>query len=810
MIFAEVIGMKHGILTAAFLMASAGFASADYVIIVANVGGQEQKTLAGTGMQGMQGMQGMMGGAGMQGGGPPMGGAGMMGRGSPPSGGAGMGGGPPMGGAGMMGRGSPPSGGAGMGGGPPMGGAGMGGAGMRGMMGMAGGGGAGMRGMMGMAGGGGGAGMMGMQGMRGGMMMGMQGMRGGMMMGMQGMMGMMDVGSTDADDVPEYIIAVVEVKPKQLGSLTKNLEKHGYASVELPARLGKSCQLLKKPSFGELFVITEDKDKPVPTVSARFRERFERLVKEKPSISELLDHAEWTLQHGLVDKFPSVMDELVKIDKSNPAAVAYLKVKADLERPTRNEPWVATLRRSLLDRFKMTETPHYLLVHNAAHETAVEVKTHSEHLENSFRGYYYWFALKGIALPVPQNRLGVVLTSNESVFEQLHKILTPGPVVVDGFFARREGLTVMHSQRQDDMYQALSKYWENWKGKGFQRTELLAGNGKWSGAPPSIKAEQTQGWVKTMEAQMLALMLKALEQEAELATVSHEASRQLLFASGLLPRNVAVPEWILFGMGSFFETPLQSPWPTIGAPNPYYLPRWRELKSKDPNKGGLEKTSLETLRKVVTDGYFRNLPPDGKGESEEHLLHEHALRKGRTVAWSLTYFLAQQKLDGLRRYFAELSKLPRDIELDDTVLLDCFARAFGCMDTNNKVNDAELKKLANEWYGYWQTVHFESESIMRDIRKKIAEKVKESQENAQKENQGNSGQQPGASLLPGMNPGGAPSGKPVATPPGLGQPQRGPQQGRPQQGGAAPPGGPTPPAQPAQPAPPARRRGGSS
>ena len=92
MIFAEVIGMKHGILTAAFLMASAGFASADYVIIVANVGGQEQKTLAGTGMQGMQGMQGMMGGAGMQGGGPPMGGAGMMGRGSPPSGGAGMGG----------------------------------------------------------------------------------------------------------------------------------------------------------------------------------------------------------------------------------------------------------------------------------------------------------------------------------------------------------------------------------------------------------------------------------------------------------------------------------------------------------------------------------------------------------------------------------------------------------------------------------------------------------------------------------------------------------------------------------------------
>ena len=42
---------------------------------------------------------------------------------------------------------------------------------------------------------------------------------------------------------------------------------------------------------------------------------------------------------------------------------------------------------------------------------------------------------------------------------------------------------------------------------------------------------------------------------------------QRSLASGLLPRNVAVPEWLLFGMGSFFETPLQSPWAGIGAPS---------------------------------------------------------------------------------------------------------------------------------------------------------------------------------------------------------------------------------------------------
>jgi hypothetical protein len=651
-----------------------------------------------------------------------------------------------------------------------------------------------------------GAGMAGgmMMGMRGGMptgMGGMMGMRGGMMMGMpggmMGMMGMMGVGTTDADDVPEYVIAIVEVRPQGQGSLVKRLDQKQYASVELPKRLGKSCYLLKNPSFGELLVITDGKDKPFPTVASRFQEKFDKFAKEKPTVSEILDLANWTLEHGLVDKFAAVMDKLIETDKNHPAAVAYLKVKAELDRKAGDDSFVTELRRELLNRYKVTETQHYTLIHNAANETAAEIQTHAEHLENSFRGFYYWFVLreqetdpKKMKVPaVPRNRQVIVLTAKEDDFEQLRKILTPGPIVVDGFFARRENLTVMHSQRQDDTYRALSTFWENWKAKGFQRQDLLAGKGKLSGAPQSMKLEGDAGWVKTMEAQMLALMLKALEQEAELATVSHESSRQLLFASGLLPHNVAVPEWVLFGMGSFFETSLQSPWQTIGAPSPYYLPRWRELKAKDPLRGGLEKTSLDTLKKVVTDGYFRTLPPEGKSDSVEHRLHEASLRKARTVTWALTYFLAQQKLDGLRHYFAELSKMPRDIELDDKVLLDCFARAFGCVDANNKVNDAELKKLANEWYGYWQNVHFESESTMREIRKKIAEKLKESQEKDQKENEGNAGQ-PGAGAIPGLNPG--------ASPPNIGQQQRGPQQQGPtppanrQRGGQAPPVPPPP------------------
>ena len=758
--------MKQGILAAALLAMSAGFASADYVIIVANVaGGRELTTVASGGMAGMAGMRGGMAGmAGMRGG-PPQGMMGMQGmQGMRPGAPGGQAQGMPPG---AMQGGAP----GGFRGGPPGGSQGGAPGGFRG-------------------------------GPPGGMMMGM---RGGMGM-MGGMMGMMGVGTTDVDDLAEYVIAVVEVKAK--GNLVKALLQKGLpVSVGLPSRLGKTCQLYHAPSFGELFVITEGKDKAMPTVADQFNQKYAALTKEKASGSDLLSLAEWALEHGMVNKFAEVMDKVVEADKGLSPAVAYAQVKAELDRKATDDPAAASWRSRLLPGYKVTETPHYLLVHNAAGDSALEIQTHSEHLENAIRGFYYWFALRGIALPVPHNRQVVVLTSKEDDFEQLHKIFTSGPVVVDGFFARRESLPVMHSQRSDDPYKALTTFWENWKGKGYQRLQLLQNKNTGvpkNGVPQNIRAAATQdptALVNIAEAQMLALMLVALEQEAELATVSHEASRQLLFASGLLPRNVAVPEWILFGMGSFFETPLQSPWPTIGALSPYYLPRWRELKAKDSNQGGLEKTNVDTLKKVVTDGYFRTLPPDGKPDSAEHRLYESALRKARTVTWSLTYFLAQRHLEGLRHYFTELSKMPRDIELDDTVLLGCFARAFGCVDGNNKVDQGKLKALANEWYGYWASAHFESEQIMKEIREKIAKKVKQDEENAKKASEGTNGQQGPGNFPPGMNPqqGGPPQGP--QAPPGRAPQQRPPQGGRvppgqnPQQGnpGVTPPPAPTAP-----------------
>src|SRR5262249_41298872 len=117
--------------------------------------------------------------------------------------------------------------------------------------------------------------------------------------------------------------------------------------------------------------------------------------------------------------------------------------------------------------------------------------------------------------------------------------------------------------------------------------------------------------------------------------------------------------------------------------------------------------------KVVTDGYFRNQNQFFGTDPEV------ALRRARALSWSLTYFLAQRKLDGLQRYYKELSKMPRDIELGEEALLGCFARAFDCVDADKKVNQKKLETLAGEWFGYMESVKLERQEIVEEMRKNL-------------------------------------------------------------------------------------------
>jgi hypothetical protein len=70
------------------------------------------------------------------------------------------------------------------------------------------------------------------------------------------------------------------------------------------------------------------------------------------------------------------------------------------------------------------------------------------------------------------------------------------------------------------------------------------------------------------------------------------------------------------------------------------------------------------------------------------------------MTWSLTYYLAMTNLEGLKRYYQEMAKLPRDMAFDEPALMACFARAFGLTESgsSNEVNRSKLEQMAFNWY----------------------------------------------------------------------------------------------------------------
>ncbi len=641
--------MKRGLLAVAALLGlAAAQASAEYIIIVAQAGGLQ------TTRPGAAGAAGAMG----QFGGPGQPGFGVMGAGGSPSppgfGVMGAGGGPP--GFGVMGAGGGPPGFGAMGalGGPPGFGA-MGG----GAPGSPPGGGVPPGGDAGDDSGAGEGDFAGFAGF---------------------------VGGSAGQETPSYatpirVMAVVEVKNRIKPFMFPQVPaaQGGRHLVHLEHKWGKGWLWGHEV---EMTVLPGRTGKPLAPVAKRFEAEHAKLTKDKgskPSPRQLVDLADWALGHGLLDKFEQVMDALVKTDKGHRAAAAYEKVKAELDRklpsPSGNYGGVR-----LFERYKDDAvSKHYVLLHKARDDSE-DVKERLDCLEDHLKAFYYWHALQGKALPLPKERLVAVLeTGREAAaqFRKQNKDFDALPVFYDSFYSPRHNLVVFSGTRTDKPYEALLRLKEPFL-KHFDLPVVLDAK--------RPKFPTNANLLDKYNAQSLALLIRALNEDGEVAAVAHSGTRQLLVASGLLPRHVRLPQWVQAGMGSFFQTPYASPWRSYGAPHWSHFFTFQELRKQQKNKPAPEEPQ-DLLRHVITDKYFRDANKPGG-----------STLKARSSAWSLTYYLAHQKLDGLLNFYKEMSRLPRDLPLDDDTLIECFARAFGCVKPGTgKRDEVALLKLATAW-----------------------------------------------------------------------------------------------------------------
>ena len=377
---------------------------------------------------------------------------------------------------------------------------------------------------------------------------------------------------------PLWVGAVVEVKATFL-----ELQKHFLPAADprlLPILTHDLWGAVRLQNFKgaplDLQFIPLDAEK-VPTVAkrleAKYNEAFKDKSGQKPTAEKILEVADYALTHDHNDKFVEVMQKLGEDNPTNAAFQAFQKVQANLDRPPATDD-SAEWRKRLGDGYKMATLTdkdgkdakgHYVLFHNLQSSDLDEVQERLIRLEDCLHTFYYWFALRGVVLPPPEARLPALLASKEPEFRRTRQPHRPA----------RGGRRLLRPARKpvgllrrplDSSYEMLDKASDPlWKQGNFVRQELVTGK-EYVGYPKGTPVASLTG------AETLALLMKALEDETERAGVTHEASRQLLFASGLLPRGVAVPEWVQFGMGSFFETPEHSPWPTPAGPSVLYLP----------------------------------------------------------------------------------------------------------------------------------------------------------------------------------------------------------------------------------------------
>ncbi|HVS40275.1 MAG TPA: DUF1570 domain-containing protein, partial [Gemmataceae bacterium] len=543
-------------------------------------------------------------------------------------------------------------------------------------------------------------------------------------------------GNANAPEGPPIeVLAVVEVdKPFKILEEHASKEKIWDPESKQPARpletrdhWGMALLLNTKPGLYNGPDVKFDAVQ-CETVAERYKQQYNQLYPPskpdaKPSAAEIIKLAEWALTHGQNAKVVELMQKLADVDDKNDVLAAFNQIQADLDKPIKDAPTAlkdhlqgyaeATLKETkAVDPKTPAVKGHYVLFHSTTITDQAEVQERLRRLEDALHTYYYWFALNGPDLVlkhtihVPDERLPVILTAKEDEFKRKHGVYSAPPVVGDGFFARRENVSVFYNQPLDPIYDMLNNRTSAVFTEGWDRYKILSGVHD-VGYPAKDDILDERAYAGT-----LALLLKALEDESERAGASHDATRQLVFASGLLPRGVTVPEWVQFGMGSFFETPEHSPWPSPAGMSTLYLPMFRD----DVEGKKFEGSAPATLRKVVTDAYFRDLKPEDVKKKSPELL------KARAASWGLMYFLAKKRLNNLQRYFELLGQMPRDLELDDDALWQCFARAFDAYDPKTqKYNDATLNQLADDWqsfvqaeYGTWSP---EEQALVSKIHK---------------------------------------------------------------------------------------------
>jgi hypothetical protein len=268
---------------------------------------------------------------------------------------------------------------------------------------------------------------------------------------------------------------------------------------------------------------------------------------------------------------------------------------------------------------------HYALIYWDSSEA--EVSRRLRQLNDNFYAFYLWHATRGVTLPVPAKTLIAVLARQGGAMRGLNHTLDGMPIQADAFYAPDHDLVVLSPERLDSVGQTFLQQTQ-------ERLQNVAPDRLLEGLIPKLDHTGEKG-AKPNEiarATTLAVVQKLVIDEAELAAVSREGTRQLLYATDQLPRHVTLPNWLTNGAVNFLARPRGPAYITLGEDDKPYMTvamttgygvanyvlhaYWKDLlrdldRYPVPKPGEAQARMLahqaRILENVLTDGYFAGI-----------------------------------------------------------------------------------------------------------------------------------------------------------------------------------------------------------
>src|SRR5262249_32597340 len=267
----------------------------------------------------------------------------------------------------------------------------------------------------------------------------------------------------------------IQVKQSSVTGLPRLEVKHkwGKTNIYIPpdSQVARSPRLTQLTSPTLTIVHVQ-----IPTVASRYDAKLKEVVRDKDNITaeSWLNLAEWSLQHGLVDKVAKHSADAEKADPKNPIVLACKRVEAAMNRSVADADALKALQ-DRLGSYKVKSSKHYTLLYDCREDALADSRL--KRLEDTYHNFYYWFALKGKELQVPGKRLLAVLVDEPEPSDTLHKrVYDEAPPTTEGFSPRGENGAFFCAKRLDEPYQGLTQATKSlWS--TFSRKQLLEGKG---------------------------------------------------------------------------------------------------------------------------------------------------------------------------------------------------------------------------------------------------------------------------------------------------------------------------------------------